>query len=467
MSLRSSLYFIIALLTFSFLANIYVSQMSILGALSSLIGFSLLIFTFYADDDKYILLFYVWSWFLGPFSFVNFYELGYDSLGRLDLVFSLILSVYFIAKYKVINQNCLMLLLLVTFSMFLSLLSKEHINDFFDYYYSIVGSILISYILTVIIRNKFNCSSLNSGDLFFYLLFFLFAVNISLAYVQLFIPGFHIKSDTIGASSWLFGVLINRPLGLLDAAFRFSLSTLILSYFVYVYIKDTYKNLFLIFCFFFVFPLVILSSKAVGLGIALYIINFCCNKVVFVKRYKTVLLSLFSVFLLFGLYQLHLSDLDKSTGTKVLVWITIFNDLMYESNFFELLFGHGINTAQNLSENIPAFISNYAHGNILYDHEILSSDGFLMPHNIFIQTFYEFGFFVFVALIIPTVRALIVVYNSRNFSFLNLIYLASFTHFNLHNGIFSFYYILPMLLVLYFNNDKNRYITSYRLTCLS
>jgi hypothetical protein len=436
-----------------FYGNIVFSGMSTLGALSSSISLLFIIYAFYFNDKKYILLFFIWCWFLGPNSFINFHEYGYHTIGRIDYFFSVLLILNYVIVHKKINIWFLLIITFFSVSVCLNSFGEHDFENKIDIYYQSVSSILCAYLLFLLIKNSVT-EGARKQSCVFYFLFLIFFLNVILAYFNIFFPDINIRSEAVAAKQNLFGFHLNRPSGFFSSAFRFSLSTLFLALLIYSFIDDSKKKTFIIFNLFFVFPLVFLSSFAVFLGVMLYFINLYLNRFMFFK--KVLFFSFCFLILYIFLFHFSLSDLGKSSGTKMLMWRMIFDDILYNSTFFEMFFGHGAGSAKIVSQEIPLFISSYEHGVISYDHEILARDGFLLTHNIFIQTLYEYGVLLFIVIAFPTIRSLFYIFFEKKFSFLNMFFMAAFLNYILHNGIFSVYYFSSLLLVNYIFKNNGR-----------
>jgi hypothetical protein len=424
----------------SIAVNIKISGMSVYGAFASLLGILLLIYSFYTSNIIGVVLFFAINSIIGPFSLVNLKDYGYDIIGRIDYFIAIFLLLYYVLKNKKINFFIFWIYSLLLISYYINL------NDLVDTkIYGYIGSIAIGYILYLILKNNID-NELNCHEILFKLLVLIYIVNLLFAYSQLFFYGFHIRSDIHIAQTYIFNVLVNRPLGLYGSAYVFSLATLFYSYVILLFVSNKNRKKITKVIFYISFPLIFLSSTAVGTGIVFY---YLLLKVKINKRTRLIVL----IFMIIGVIMLYttlnISDFGKSSATKILMWNLILDNVLTKSDIFEILFGHGIDSAKYLSLQIPDFIKNYRYGDISYDHEILEAHMTLLPHNVYMQILYEFGILMFMLFMIPIYRIMVFLSKENNFSMINLIFVASFTNYMFHNGMFSPILIYSILIMLH------------------
>jgi hypothetical protein len=440
-----------ALLIVSFYGNIIISGMSISGAVSSSLGLLLIIYSFSKNNIIGILVFFLINGVIGPFSLINLHNYGFDTIGRLDYLFAIFLFSYYIFINKKINIFIFLLLLLTSATYFLHQNFTNIVNTLT---YGYISIIVESYVIFIILKNYLLKKGKGDQGILLKLVIFIFIVNITLAYLQIFITGLHIRQEAHIGQTVILGFFVNRPTGLYGSAYVFSLATLFYGYIIFILLNVRRRNDFLKILYIFVFPLIFLSSSAVGLGVFSYFFIFLFfTKLSKQTKLGLILLFIATITLIF--INFHISDFNKSTGTKLLMWWLIIQDIFNSSNLLEVLFGHGVNTSKFVSLQIPEFLDTYEHGYIFYDHEILKRDGAIYPHNIFIQIFYEFGILMFLLISIVSIRNLIFIMNYKYFSIVNMLFIVAIVNYSFHNGIFSITLLIPLLMIAYARKYKN------------
>ena len=430
-------------LIMSFYGNIKISGMSILGAMSSSLGLAVILYSLNKNKTIVILTFFSLNSIIGPFSLINLNDYGFATMGRLDYLFSIALFSFYLFVNKKINIFILLLLLLVNATF---LLHKNLTSEVNSLVYSYISVIMQSYLVFIAVKNHLLKKEKSGQNALLKLLMIIFIANIALAYLQIFIPGLHIRNDATMGQTVILGFFINRPTGLYGSAHIFSLATFFYGYIIFILLDARRKSVYVKITYILTFPLIFLSSSGVLLGVFLYLFNFLLlNKLTKPVKIGAVFSFILIIVLMF--FYFNMSDLPKSTGTKILIWWLIIQDMVYSSSLLEILFGHGIDSAKFVSLKIPEFLKTYEHGNISYDHEILKRDGFLYTHNIFIQIFYEFGIFMFLLISITSIRNLIFIISYKNFSMVNMLFVAGTANYFFHNGMFSLEW-LPILLII-------------------
>lgn len=379
-----------------------------LGALYGVILIILFLNYFTKGDPFYIILFYFLTYTLGnvkiSVSGLNFHDLTYW--------ISIIILYSILAKNKF--YFVFLIYLIVLFQMFYR---NTSIDDVFGLLGEFSQSFSFGYFLFFKqVENKLYRKVL------VYLSSFFIIFNI----LQLIGFDFVLRKSFIAFS--FFGFDLYRPSGLFGSVYSAG-SKVLLCCLVIVINNRNYmlpKHIFIFTC-------ILLSSFSQRS----FLLGFLLLKIL----NKPIIIVIFSLMTPFFIFKY----IDPSNALKLFMWLYVLQNI--ELNSFDFLFGHGTGSCSDLLSFVD--FSNFASQYNITRWDIIPTKEKL-PHNIFIQMLYDFGF-IFIIL-----YCTVLVFIGKKLYKFNIFYFSLFflffINFNLHNGIFS--YLNIFLPIIY---SKNKY----------
>lgn len=414
--------------------NICFSEMTYFGVLNNSLFIVVIIYFFYFFDFKTAILFFVVSnSLLGPFMFVNFTDIGLPNVGRFDFWLSMILFIYIYNKLDLTKWVQIRNLVFVSFFIIILYFQVSYLDIYekFDILFMFFGKMCFGFILAYLVFND----EKYKRDLPLYSVLFVMAAHLFIAIVQLKFP-IYIRAGSIEAGLYILGSLYNRPLGLLESSYVFSIVTLINLLIVHVRIDDGLKR-YMKFYYFLVLPLCLLSSRSTLLALLIV-----CLSVFYINNKRlSILFFIISITMMILNFNKEMLFIDQSNSTKFLLWFGALYNFI-NGNIFELLSGFGSGSSWFIADDIMS-IMNLIDYQTAYDNHIDSSQVGFPIHNVIIQMYYEFGIvigFLFTCIIIDAIR----------FSKDNLLIFSSIIliviNYSFHNGIFSSYLFFLMFI---------------------
>jgi hypothetical protein len=437
---KKLIYMLFFILLFVFV-NIKISHMSFIGVFVNLFSVGLIsILSIKHKRLDLLFFFFMLNILIGPFIFLNLYEIGIINFGRLDYLIT-----NFVILYLILNNHKFSKSFFIFFIfLFLSFLfDKEFFIIKLDLYYGYFSKIFLGYLFFYFWKNIDNFINNITYKLFIYVLLF----HLLLSIIQFIYP-LYLRTGSIEASLHIFGVLVNRPLGLFESSYVYAVNTSFLLYMIYIYNKNENKNI--VFIFLLILQLIIgfISARSALLATILYFISlFLAHRLFYIRILYVTIGVLFLLYLIIFNYTIFLQD--QSNSTKFLLWYLTLNDFINNSTIFEILFGHGINSASMIANELPSFTSSLEFS-VLYDNRIDDFPwlGFLI-HNVYIQILYENGLLLFLFIMIGFFKIFTFILKEKKFLFLNLLFFIIFFQFFLHNGMYSSYIFFILFLFEY------------------
>lgn len=431
-------------------ACLYLSTgMSAAGAGLNASGYLVAIAALGTRRPAWVLLYGAMSLLLGPFMLPvqGFLGDAGAEFARLDYFLGFAFVVQHLARHPAVRRTFWLLFTVAMAAVFLKELlvadggmALEALSDHFG----IMGRLAFAWALCVAFFGATRDRS-RVDDWVFMAIMALVAAHVAVSVLQ-FRYSIGIRSGVTEAGLTILGRPVNRPTGLLEASYLYGSVSIFAMALCRPFIdgmpgrERLWRWLFgavlLIAC---------VSSRSVLLALLVYIAVRVYGRLV---RPGLRLWIAVPVLGLLGLLALQnywgIVQMEESNGTKLAMWALVANDMVSASSWPQLLFGHGINTASQVSAGLGDFMASLDIEAGL-DSRATSGDGFPI-HNIYLQALYEFGFAVFAVFGVATAVFLARAWRQAPFwAFLALMMVVNYA---LHNGIFSVPLLASMMIVM-------------------
>lgn len=254
-----------------------------------------------------------------------------------------------------------------------------------------------------------------------------------------------LRAGTAEAGLSVMGMQINRPTGLLEVSYVYGA----ISVFVLVLMRPfLWHHTGLRPYWMWVWGLMLLvacvSTRSLLLAMLLYL--FCWGFMRWVHPSWRWMLGLglsgAAVIVVASNYW-ALVALDESNGTKLAMWALVLNELIGNATLMQWLFGHGINSASEVTAGLGEFVIRLGISSGL-DTRATAGEGFPI-HNIYLQALYEFGVVFFLSLTWLTWR--FVSQGWRQGPLWGFLALVMITNYFLHNGFMAVPLVGAMLII--------------------
>lgn len=425
------------------------TEMSLVGAVLNAVAYGLAFMALGTRSPWWGLMFGMSSLLLGPFMLPVQALLGSASaeFARLDYLLALLYGLQSFAKSSPRwNTPWLIWWLALGVSLLLSVshpngtgLPLESASD----YYGIVGrcalaAMLAHCFLRALTQRTTPPSGLTWGALA------LVVAHLALSLLQ-FKYDIGLRTGTAEAGLSVMGVQINRPTGLLEVSYVYgavSVFVLILArafFWRHGALQSQWTSVWGL-------TLVVACISTRSLLLAMVLYGLCWVFMRWVQpswRWAWGLaLSGLALWLVVSNYW-ALVALDESNGTKLAMWALVLNELITNSTPVQWLFGHGINSASEVTAGLGDFVSRLGISAGL-DTRATAGEGFPI-HNVYLQALYEFGAVFFLALAWLTWRFVSVAW--RQGPIWGFVALVMVTNYLLHNGFMAVPLVGAMLII--------------------
>ena len=431
---------------FFVLLNLSVSKMTPAGIAINLLAIYLLALYLIKPATATLVAFFALNAMLGPFLFVNLHEIGLPTLGRLDFFLAILIGLALLLRNERISRGALALccayiaLLAWGFAMCLKL--GDPLIPFLDNWYSVAGRLAVGVVLFRLVEMRGTPRVTRMAAL---LLLVALVAHLAISWLQLLVP-ISLRAGTLEAAFRLHGFNLNRPVGLYEASYVYGVST-IGFWWLWRRLAGTDFPRLSRFLLLAAIPVAMISTRSVGLGILLYIgLTYWGST----RALWRILISLM-VFVAAATMEFQLialvTFLDQSNSTKILLaWTTL---ATWSSDFPSIrsFLGYGYDQAGILAAGSGFFELAESLG-AAYDNRIDEGNGFPI-HNVFIQFFFEYGLLASIACAWLLWRGLRNIINHRIEPATTFFWCVAVTHFTAHNGIFSPWLTLALLLTAF------------------
>lgn len=450
-------YLIAFLVTFLFVSwsaiNFFVSGMRF-GIIANAVMLMSLAYAFHKSRAEALILFYLLNILIGPFIFVDMSFAGLNYISRFDMFVTYVISIILLRSRDfmeiITKKSNLLLVFLLSFIGVIDLLLEFNL-DKIDKYYGTMSYIVQAVVITYLFKKIYHARINLPAAIPRIMLLFLF-LHLAISFIQLFIP-IPIRSNYEYSSMFISGIEVRRPSGLLGTAFVYGPVTLMLFLYCYIVVSEYWKIILRK-----LLPLIVIicsiSSRTVALGTVCYcflLLFSRSNKII-----KFILVTVFTlsvaltfVFALSGLLMLG----DQSNNTKILLTYLTIQEYLFNSSFYQKVFGHGLDSSSYIANQIPEFLGSLFL-NVSYDNRIDNEDQFLI-HNVYLQILYEFGIVLFAVYIYPIIKSFKIVINTNKAKMINYIFVVIAVNYFLHNGLFHPFILISALLVQQFSIKKD------------
>ena len=254
-----------------------------------------------------------------------------------------------------------------------------------------------------------------------------------------------LRAGTAEAGLSVMGVQINRPTGLLEVSYVYGA----ISVFVLILTRPflwRHRALQAHWTWIWGLTLAVACISTRSLLLAMVLYGLCWAFMRWVpSRWRWAWgLGLLAAALWLGVSNYWaLVALDESNGTKLAMWALVANELITSSTPVQWLFGHGINSASEVTAGLGEFVSRLGISSGL-DTRATAGEGFPI-HNIYLQALYEFGAVFFMAFAWLTWRFVSVAW--RQGAIWGFLALVMVTNYLLHNGFMAVPLVGAMLII--------------------
>jgi len=419
-----------------------------IGLLTNIVVYVLIALAIFKNNLKYLLIYYLINHLLGPTFFVEI-EI-FPTLGRLDYLISNLVFLNLIQTRK-INLTIVLLIAFLFLSAIMNIFSLEKIDfNTISLYYSYLSKIteatILAYVITNIINTnvffkKIKFTLINTVVIFLLVSFTLLSI------IQLVIPISVREMQYIPPMNF-FGFNVYRPSGFLGAYYVYSISLSYILVISMVLLTNNILKLNNLLKFYLLPPLLlcaIIANRSTILAFLLFFVLILVKKIKLNINPLIVAIVILLFFMIVGFDTQKMLILDQSNNTKILLWSMAINDVLYQSDIMQIIFGHGIQSSSLLAINIEQYMSV---NNLIsrYDDNIYNGVGFPV-HNIFIQILYENGIIVFMMFFYIIYHGLKSVLLDKQIKFIHFLFIITLTHAFFHNAIFSSILILLSILL--------------------
>lgn len=414
--------------------NVFISGMSLIGSIINIIPIFLLHPKLNLPGFDKFFLFFVFNILLGPFILVNLDELGLVNLGRIDYFVGNIILIYYLliqSVYKIRRSEFVFIIVLSIFLLFGFIIDPNELVYKINVFYGFYSKLSIAFFFYILISRV----ELISHTMVKKVVFLFVFLHLSLSIVQLFYP-IYIRVGSIEAGIHIGGVLFNRPLGFFESSFVYGVHTIFLCF---VFIKLCGRSRINDIIVFLLCLISFLSTRSALLAFLVFIFILIIRNNN--NYFKTSIILITTIVVLnFSYNNIEMLLIDQSNSTKLLLWYLTLKEYLFNSDFVQIIFGHGVGSSSNISLELPNFVSNLNFDTV-YDNRVDLKEGFPI-HNVYVQILFEHGIFIFLAIIIPVIKSLIFVIRKDTDLFLSFLILTIFFQYLLHNGMFAVYLLL-------------------------
>jgi len=415
-----------------------------IGLLTNIIVYVVIALAIFKNNLKYLLIYYLINHLLGPTFFVEI-EI-FPTLGRLDYLISNLVFLNIVLTRK-INTTIVLLIAFLFLSGIINIYSLEKIDlNTISLYYSYLSKIteatILAYIISNIIETNFFIKKIKYNFINTVVVFLLVSFTL-LSIIQLVIPISVREVQYIPPMNFL-GFNVYRPSGFLGAYYVYSISLSYILVISMVLLTNNILQLNKFMKFYLLTPLLLcatIANRSTILAFLLFFVLILVKKIKLNINPLIVAIVILLFFMIVGFYTQDMLILDQSNNTKILLWAMAINDILYQSDIMQIVFGHGVQSSSLLAINIEEYMSI---NNLIsrYDDNIYNGVGFPI-HNIFIQILYENGIIVFMIYFYIIYYGLKSILLDKQIKFIHLLFIITLTHAFFHNAIFS-----PILILL-------------------
>lgn len=427
--------------------NLTISKMTVGGVAINIIGLFLLSLCLVRLMPKTLLAFFAINAMLGPFLFVNFRDAGLLAVGRMDFALALLVGAALLVREGRISRAMLGLSILYgvlfVWGLALCLQAGDPLLAFLDNWYSIAGRLAVGILMFHLLGMLGHPRAARWTG---WLLMLVLCIHLSFSWLQLMVP-VTLRAGAIDAGLNLLGFTLNRPMGLLEASYVYGVTTIGLWWVWDRFAGADFPRLSIL-LFLLMVPMAIIATRSVAVGILLYIGLTYLGTARGVYRALISLVLVTAVVLALRFLELA-TMFDQSNSTKILLaWTTIATWVGDFPSWYSFL-GYGYGKAGQLAATSDFFDLAYSLG-ATYDNRIDNGDGFPI-HNVFLQFFFEFGLLATIVGVWLLWRGLRNILRRRLDRSTVFFWCIAVTHFAVHNGIFSPWLTLALLLAAFPN----------------
>lgn len=444
--------FLVAFLFVSWSAiNFFVSGMRF-GIIANAIMLMSLAYAFHKSRTEALILFYLLNTLIGPFVFVDMSSAGLNYISRFDMFITYIISLLIIRSQEfmevITKKSILLLVFLLAFIGIIDLLLDFNF-DKIDKYYGIMSYIFQAIVITYLLKKIYFIRNSLPAIIPKIMLLILF-LHLAISFLQLFIM-IPIRSNYEYSAIFISGLEVRRPSGLLGTAFVYGPVTLMLFLYCYIAANEYWKTILRR-----LLPVIVIisaiSTRTVAIGTIFYCIMLLFSRSSKFIRFAIVLILILSFSMAFRLDIAGLLTLDQSSNTKVLLTYLTIKEYLFNSSFYQIIFGHGLDSSSYIANQIPEFLDSLFL-NVSYDNNIDNKEQFLI-HNVYLQILYEFGIVLFAVYSYAIIKSFKIVINANKAKMINYIFVVISVNYLLHNGLFHPFILISALLVQQFSIKK-------------
>lgn len=428
------------------LLNLSVSKMTPAGIAINLLALCLLALYLIKPVPETLVAFFAFNAMLGPFLFVNLQEIGLPTLGRLDFASAILIGLSPLLCHKRISRGALALccayIVLLAWGFAMCLKSGDPLIPFLDNWYSVAGRLAVGVVLFRLVEMR---GTPHVTRLVGLGLLVILGAHLVISWLQLLVP-FGLRTGNLEAAWSLPGFTLNRPAGLYEASYVYGVST-IGFWWLWRRLAGTGFPRLSRFLLLATIPVATISTRSVGLGILLYVGLALWGSTR--ARWRTLISLMVAVAVAIMAFELiaQATLLDQSNLTKILLaWTTL---TTWSSGFPSIrsFLGYGYDQAGLLAAS-PGFFEIAQSLGAAYDNRIDEGNGFPI-HNVFIQFFFEYGLLASIACAWLLWRGLRNILDHRIEPATTFFWCVAVTHYAAHNGIFSPWLTLALLLAAF------------------
>jgi hypothetical protein len=425
------------------------ADMSAAGAVVNASGYLVAIIAIGTQRPSWILLYGAMSLLVGPFM-LPFQALlgdGGAEFARLDYFMGFAFVVLYLVRHQAVKRTFWFLFVAAMAAAFLheGLAKDGGVRlDVVADYVGTLGRLAFAWVLCVAFINAHKDRS-GVDDWIFWAIVALLAAHVALSVLQ-FKYSIGIRGGAAEAGLTILGRQVNRPTGLLEGAYLYGAVSIFVLAICRPFIEGSASRQRLwSWLFGAILLIACVSSRSVLLALVVYLAVRVYARLVRPGLRVWVALPLLSLLGVLALQNYWtIVQMDESNGTKLAMWALVVSDMVSGSSWQQLLFGHGVNMASQVSAGLADFMASLDVSAGL-DSRATSGEGFPI-HNIYLQALYEFGFATFAVFGMATAAFLVRAWKQGVFwAFLALMMVVNYL---LHNGIFAVPLLASMMIVM-------------------